>query len=122
MQIKDSRFHKVWKVEEKNGFKKIQLGDSKKEKDGNYSNWSWFDVTLVGNAKNQEINEGDTITILSGRCDKRKYNDKFYDDVVIFEFEVTRRSESNPHNQQSSPQQNSMQGFQAIDPGDDVPF
>ena len=121
MQIKDSRFHKVWKVEEKNGFKKIQLGDSKKEKDGSYSNWSWFDVTLVGNAKNIPIAEGDTITIISGLCNKRKYNDKFYDDVVIFDFEVTRQSDQRPEPNKAAYQGN-LEGFQAVDTDSDIPF
>ena len=34
------KFLKVWKVEEKNGFKKLDLGDSKKMKDGYYENWT----------------------------------------------------------------------------------
>ena len=32
MQIKDSRFHKVWEIEDKGNFSKVKLGDSKKDK------------------------------------------------------------------------------------------
>lgn len=93
MQIKDSRYHKVWKKEEKNGFTKLNLGDSRKNKDGEYENWTWFDVLIVGRAKNTPVNEGDTITINSGLISKRKYNEKYYDDIVVFDFEVTKQAE-----------------------------
>jgi len=108
MQIKDSKYHKVWKKKEQNGFTKLDLGDSKKNKDGSYTNWSWFDVTVLGNAKNVEVNEGDTIEIKSGIVSKRKYNDKYYDDVIIFEMEIMKKGENN------SP---SKDGFV-----DDIPF
>ncbi len=118
MQIKDSRFHKVWKIKEENGFKKVDLGDSKKNKDGNYDNWTWFDVTLVGGAKNTPISEGDTITINSGLFTQRKYNNKYYNDIVVFDFEVTRQSDQ--ASQQNN--QDDLNGFQAIDGDDDIPF
>ena len=89
MQIKDSKYHKVWKVVEENGMKKVDLGDSKKNQDGTYENWSWFGCLLVGNAKDVEVQEGDTVTIKSGLVQKRKYKDKYYDNVVIFAIEVT---------------------------------
>ena len=87
MQIANSKFHKVWKVTLENGFKKVDLGDSRKLKDGGFENWSWFGVSLVGNAKNVHIDEGDTITIISGQVQKRKYEGKFYDNVVIFDLD-----------------------------------
>ena len=90
------KFLKVWKVEEKNGFKKLDLGDSKKMKDGSYENWTWFGVTPVGNAKNVEVKEGDTIEIISGQISQRKYNDKWYNDLIIFEFEVTSGAKKAP--------------------------
>jgi hypothetical protein len=121
MQIKDSRYHKVWKVKEENGFKKVDLGDSKKKQDGGYDNWTWFDVTLVGGAKGTPINEGDTITINSGLITQRKYNNKYYNDVVIFDFEVTRQSDQAPQ-QDNQSSQDDFNGFQAIDGDDDIPF
>ena len=33
MQIQNSKFHKVWEIEDKGNFSKIRLGDSKKDKD-----------------------------------------------------------------------------------------
>jgi len=102
MQIKDSRYHKVWDVTEKNGFTKLNLGDSKKNKDGEYDNWTWYDVTLVGNAKNVTVNKGDTITIVSGQFNLRKYEGKYYNDIVVFELEVTKRAEENGNSQNES--------------------
>ena len=112
MQIKDSKFHKVWKIEENNGLKFIDLGDSKKEKDGSYTNWTWFKCMLVGNAKNVELAEGDTVTVVSGLVQKRKYNDKYYDNVVIFDIEVTKKGEVTP----------SQDDFTKMDPGEEIPF
>ena len=88
------KYLKVWKKEEQNGFTKLNLGDSAKKKDGTYENWTWFGCTLLGNAKNADVNEGDTVEVKSGIMSKRKYNDKWYDDIKIFEIEVTRRSEA----------------------------
>lgn len=116
MQIQNSLYHKVWKIEEKNGFKKIDLGDSKKNADGSYDSFTWFGVTLAGKAKNVELNKDDTITIISGQCKKRKYNDKWYDDVVIFDLEVTRKADGN-----TPPKQNQEKPGAEI-PEDDCPF
>ena len=117
MQIKDSRFHKVWEVKNQNGFTKVNLGDSKKNKDGGYDNFTWFDCLLVGNAKNVQLNKGDTITVVSGQITKRKYNGKFYDDMVIFELEVTKRAEVNPVQSDSG-----LGDFQALEDDDSIPF
>ena len=91
MQIANSKYHKVWEVKEENNIKKVTLGDSKKNKDGTYENWSWFDCMLVGKAKEINISKGDTVTIVSGLVQKRKYQGKYYDNIVIFELEVTNK-------------------------------
>ncbi len=83
------KYLKVWKVKENNGYRKLDLGDSKKQQDGTYKNWTWFDCLLVGNAKNLQVNEQDTIEIKSGIISQREYNGKWYNDIVIFEAEVT---------------------------------
>jgi hypothetical protein len=70
MQISNSKFLKVWKVTVEDGRKKVNLGDSKKNQDGTYTNWTWFFCNLLGNAKGIQVNEGDTITIKSGKLDK----------------------------------------------------
>ncbi len=100
MQISDSKYHRIWEVKIDNGFKKVNLSDSRKLKDGEFENWTWFDVALVGNAKGVDINKGDTITIISGQVQKRKYNDKYYDNVVIFDLEVTKKAEGDYGNNQ----------------------
>jgi hypothetical protein len=87
------KYMKAWKVEVKNGYTKLQLGDSSKQKDGTYVNWTWFDVTLMGKAKDVEINEGDVVEIKSGLIAKRKYNEKWYDDIKVFEIEVMQSAE-----------------------------
>ncbi len=117
MQIANSRFHKVWEVKKENGFTKINLSDSKKNQDGTYNNWTWFDCLLVGGAKNKQISKDDKITIISGLVNKRKYNDKYYDEVVIFDFEVTE-SAGNVDLTNSS-----LDEFAEYDdPNSDVPF
>jgi len=49
------KYLKVWEKEEQNGFIKLNLGDSAKKKDGTYENWTWFGCTLLGNAKDVEV-------------------------------------------------------------------
>lgn len=97
MRVQDSKFHKVWKKEVQNGFTKLNLGDSKKKKDGGYDNCTWYGCTLVGDAKNVEVNEGDTVTILSGELFKNKVGEKEYTNLTIFSIEVTKRGDQ-PHN------------------------
>lgn len=113
MQIKDSKYHKVWKVEvNDHGFVKVKLGDSRKNKDGEYENWSWFNVNFVGNCKEKAktLNEGDTITIDSGIIAKREYNGNYYDDITVFAYTITSESTSQP----APPS--------ADIPDDDIPF
>ena len=50
MQIQNSRYHKVWEIEDKGNYSKVKLGDSKKDKEGNYTNCTW-NVILVGKAR-----------------------------------------------------------------------
>ena len=98
MQIKDSKFHKVWKVEiDQNGRKKVNLSDSKKNQDGTYTNWTWFFCSLVGNAKGIQLNEGDTVTITNGKIEQYKASDGTYkNSITIFDLEVTSRSTGSP--------------------------
>ncbi len=123
MQIKDSRFHKVWEVKVENGFKKVKLGDSRKLKDGTFENWSWFDVAFVSSAQGLQVEEGDTITIISGQVQKRKYEGKYYDNVVVFEAEITQKGQGG-YGANQKPAQQSYQntGFQGDDPNQNIPF
>lgn len=109
------KYLKVWKKEEQNGFIKLDIGDSKKLKDGTYDNFTWFGCTLVGGAKYVDVGEGDTVEIKSGLITKRKYNDKWYDDIVIFDIEVTKKGE------QTTPKQ--VDEFVPVDDStSDLPF
>ena len=85
------RFLRVWKVEENNGFIKADLGDSTKNKDGSYNNFTWFGVAILGKSKESGIAEGDVIEVKSGLIGKRKYNDKYYDDMKVFELEISKK-------------------------------
>jgi len=126
MQISDSRFHKVWKVEiDQNGRKKVNLGDSKKNQDGTYSNWTWFYCNLVGNAKGVQINEGDTVTIKSGKMEMYKTNDGQYkNSITIFDIEVTAKADQQNVNNNYQPQQ--KQGYSSTNNQgnfeSDIPF
>lgn len=127
MQIKDSRFHKVWKIEvDQNGRKKVNLGDSKKNQDGTYSNWTWFYCNLVGNAKGVQLQEGDTVTIVNGKMEMYKTNEGIYkNSITIFDIEVTSKADNNgqsysqPQNNQPSYQPNNN-NYGAVD--QDIPF
>ena len=90
------KYLKVWKVKNQNGYTKLDLGDSKKLKDGSYHNWTWFDCTLLGKAKDVELNEGDTIDVVSGIISQREYNGKWYNDIIIFEVNVLKRDKPIP--------------------------
>ena len=89
------KYLKVWKKTEQNGFTKLDLGDSRKNKDGTYQNWTWFGCTLFGNAKSVDIIEGDKVEVKSGIISQREYNGKWYNDIVIFEIEVMGDSKQN---------------------------
>jgi hypothetical protein len=92
------KYLKVWKVEVKEKVVLVNLGDSKKNKDGTWDNWTWFNVAFVGQAKDPAttLNEGDLIEIISGQLTQAKdKNDpkKFYNNMVVFEFDFMQRSE-----------------------------
>ena len=110
------KYLKVWKKEEQNGFTKLDIGDSRKLKDGTYENFTWFGCTLVGNAKGVEVGEGDKVEVKSGLISKRKYNDKYYDDIVIFEIEVMEKAKA-------PTQAKEVDEFVAVDDSNfDLPF
>ena len=84
------KYMKVWK---KDG-NKVDLGDSSKNQDGSYTNWSWFGCLLCGKAKDVEINEGDTVEVKSGQVSQNKYNDKWYTNVKVFDIEVMSKGKA----------------------------
>lgn len=91
MRITESKYHRVWKIEEQNGFKKVNLGDSSKKKDGTYENFTWFGCALLGEAGKTPVSEGDTITITGAEMKQYKNKDgKYIPSLAIFSFEVTK--------------------------------
>ncbi|MDB4302113.1 hypothetical protein N9924_00960 [bacterium] len=116
----NGKYLKVWKKKEQNGYVKLDLGDSKKNKDGTYTNWTWFDCLVVGKASNVMVNENDTIEIISSQISQEKFNDKWYTKVVIFE--MSNMSSEKP--QEQKPETNEFNSFKPTeeDPNDPCPF
>ena len=112
------KYMKVWKVKKQNGYTKLDLGDSKKNKDGKYDSWTWFDCLLVGNAKNANVKEGDKIEVLSGQISQEKYQDKWYTRIVIFDLMVMDRPQQQPQQRQ---EYSGLEGFE-FDNDPSVPF
>lgn len=115
MQIQNSKYHKVWEIEDKGNFKKIKFGDSKKDKDGNYINCTWSGI-LVGKAKEIQIQVNDKFDIISGQVFSEKSGDKWYTNVTIFDLEVTESAK------QPDDVPFGNDDFMEIDESDSVPF
>lgn len=110
--INDARYIKIWKIEKKEKFIKLQCSTGDKKQDGTYENSSWF-INLVGKAFDQGANlkENDTITIVQGKISNvyNKEKNTTYLNVVAFNIEA--------------PESDNMEGFKAMDEGDDdMPF
>ena len=90
-------YKKVWKVEVLEKLVKVDIGDSKKNKDGTYTNWTWFNVAFVGGAKDlaSTLTKGDTIEIVNGMVtqDKSEKDGKYYTNMVVFDFNITQKAE-----------------------------
>ena len=115
MQIQNSRYHKVWEIEDKGNYSKVKLGDSKKDKEGNYTNCTW-NAILVGKAHQIGVSQNDTINILSGQIFQDKVGDKYYTNVTIFEIEFV--------NKEQKKQDETDLGFRMLDDDESysVPF
>ncbi len=89
-------YSKVWSVEDKGKYVKGQISTSRKDKDGNYLNSSWF-VRFVGGCadKARDIDRGTTILITAGSIETQKAEDgKIYTNVVIFGFDFPEDNNS----------------------------
>ena len=90
------KYLKVWEVEARERVTLVNLGDSRKNKDGGYDSWTWYKTAFVGQAKGPaaQLNKGDVIEIKSGQISQNKAdNGKWYTNVVVFEFDVTKHAE-----------------------------
>ena len=83
----------VWQPESKGKYTQANLSTGKKDKDGNWTNMSWR-AKFVG--KNQDVTEKQRIKITSGSVENRKYEDKFYTDVIVFEWEPIEKKDTQP--------------------------
>ncbi len=79
-----SGYATIWQPENKGKYTIANISTSKKDKDGNYVNMSWK-AKFVG--KNQDIQERQRIKITKGSIEVRKYQEKYYYDVIIYEWE-----------------------------------
>lgn len=89
------KYLKVWKVERHDKYTKVDLGDGKKDKNGNWQNWTWYNCAILGEARNVQLNEGDKVEVKSGIISMEKYNDKWSAKIVIFDIEVMLSAEGN---------------------------
>lgn len=112
------KYVKVWAIEIKGNMCLVDLSTSKKEQDGSYTKSNYYKVRFVGKCAPDAttLNKGDTIEIKNGLIGKREYNGKYYDSLVVFDFEITQRAEQ---------KQDDFAGFESIedDETDDmIPF
>ena len=106
------KYLRAWKVEHKGNFQIVDLGDSDKNQDGTYKNFTWFRCMFVSKAAQLQINEKDTIEIKSGKITMEKYNEKWSPKVVVFDAEIIASTQ---------PSNNSYQG-NGGGFSDDIPF
>ena len=114
--LKVNCFAKIWKIENKGNFTKIQFSTSEKDKRTNeYINYSWNGI-CVGDA-NKKIalfSEKDRIKIVDFGVKTRKWNEKTYTEVVIFDVAEV--------NEQPKVQSNVPSGFEEMDSEFELPF
>ena len=95
------RFCKVWDVEiNDNGYAKVNLGTSRKDKEGNYINTNWWGVVFVGEAKEfgANLKKGDVIEIVSGQLENVYNKEKkvSYFNMVVFEAKMENQENKAP--------------------------
>jgi hypothetical protein len=85
------KYLKAWKVEKKDNYTKVDLGDSRKNKEGTYDKFTWFGAMFVGDAHKLDIQEGDTVEVTSGQVYQEKYQDKWYTRLIVFGATVDKK-------------------------------
>lgn len=120
------KYLKVWKVEDKGTVKIVDLGDSRKDRQGAYENCTWFGCLFCGSAAQKPIQEGDKINVTSGQIFQEKYEGKYYTKVKVFHFETENQgmSESSPFARGSADRtvQTTQDVFSGEKFEDDIPF
>ncbi len=82
------KYFKVRKVEDKGTVKIVDLGDGRKNQQGEKEYCTWFKSLFCGDAAKKPIAEGDTIEVTSGQIFQEKYNEKWSAKVKVFHFDV----------------------------------
>jgi hypothetical protein len=98
-------YMKVWATENKGKYVKAQVSTSRKDKEGQYINSSWF-ANFVGQCAGdaENLSRGESIKILSGQLENRKTEDgKIYTNMTIFAFEPADGSGQSSGNSRSKP-------------------
>jgi len=98
-------YMKVWSTENKGKYVKAQVSTSRKDKEGQYINSSWF-ANFVGQCAGdaENLSRGDSIKVLSGQLENKKTEDgKIYTNMTIFAFEPADGSGQSSGNSRSKP-------------------
>jgi hypothetical protein len=111
------KYLKAWKVEKNANYTKVDLGDSRKNKEGTYDKFTWFGVMFVGDAHKLSIAEGDTVEVVSGQIYQEKYQDKWYTRVTVFDAVVTKNEKKEKKEEDFS-----FGSFEAIENEELLPF
>jgi hypothetical protein len=114
LQIKEGQKAFVKKVEVKEKFVSATLTTGRKGQDEKYIN-SFWNTKFVGKAKDAagQLGEGDRIELTSAIMTKEKAtNDKYYDNLTVFGFEVISKGKAKEDNA----------GFKPVEEEDDLPF
>ena len=107
------KYLKVWKVEEKSGYTFLNLGDSRKDKNGVYENCTWFGCILLGKASEKTFTEGDLVEVKSAQIFMEQWNGKWSPKIKIFHIEMMEAG-NQPSNLE---QQHPTEDFE-----DEIPF
>ncbi|HEY5586681.1 MAG TPA: hypothetical protein VIK78_19605 [Ruminiclostridium sp.] len=112
----------VYRVENKGNFVIASLRTSKKNKKTDEWESEFFNAKFVGSCKEQAANliDKDKITITSSLLENRKYLEKSYLSVVVFEFKSEEKADS--FEGITPPQTTTQDGFYPTDEDDELPF
>lgn len=101
----------VYKIDVKDKFVAASLRTSKKNKQTDEWESEFFNAKFVGKAVDNArgLTDKAKINIINGLLENRKFNDKQYISVVVFEFEVLEQGEN-------------LTKFEDVELPDDLPF
>ena len=118
------KYLKIWKIEVKSGYTFLNLGDSRKDKNGVYENCTWFGCILLGKAAEKTFTEGDLVEVKSAQIFMEQWNGKWSPKIKIFHIELMEVEGNGQERQEKPlPQQQDLKGSNPVnDFEDDIPF